>query len=221
MQGNAAFPGLFCSCYMNVTRQTINLLYMSQERGRRRPRHTHTLYRGTDCEGVCGAVLGGPRPRLTGSCGHRDECARAAAACSGRSTIFHQTSPQSLHPLLFHIRRGKPANLSGKRRGELENGQLKGPPVLSPGLFPCHRGEQLCGAGCTAVMVVKLLPSWDGAIHCLRCTGCPQYIRDWGMKNLFPVLQSGDTIRSHQPAASPPGMLSLALAEPLRQQSST
>lgn len=27
MQGSAAFPGLFCSCYTNIIRQTINLLY--------------------------------------------------------------------------------------------------------------------------------------------------------------------------------------------------
>ena len=27
MQGSAAFLGLFCSCYTNVIRQTINLLY--------------------------------------------------------------------------------------------------------------------------------------------------------------------------------------------------
>lgn len=101
------------------------------------------------------AVLGCVRPRLPGSCGCRDKCARSAAARSGRSMTFHQTSPRSLHPLFFHVRRGKPANLSGKRRGELETGELKGPPVPSPGPFPLRHTlvpvSHLYAAGCAHI----------------------------------------------------------------------
>lgn len=82
------------------------------------------------------AVLGGVQPRLTGSRRHRDKCARSAAARSGRSTTFHQPSPQSLHPLLFHVRRGKPANLSGKRRGELEKWGAEGTSCSVTGTIP-------------------------------------------------------------------------------------
>lgn len=140
MQGSAAFPGFFCGCYTNVIPQTVNLLYTEEERGRRRPRHARAH---TDCteeriakESARAVLEASGSGSSAGSRGRRDKCARSAAAGSGRSTTFHQASPQSLHPLLFHVRRGKPADLSGEQRGELGTGGLKGPSCPVTGTIP-------------------------------------------------------------------------------------
>lgn len=80
---------------------------------------------------VLPAVLAGVGPGCWGS------SVWSAADRSGHSTTFHWASPASLHPLFFHVRRGKPADLRGD--GELSGREQQGAPAPPLGLLlPRH-----------------------------------------------------------------------------------
>lgn len=79
---------------------------------------------------VLPALLAGVGPGCWGS------SVWSAADRSGHSMTFHEASPASLHPLFFHVRRGKPADL--REDGELSGGEQQGAPVPPLGLLLCH-----------------------------------------------------------------------------------